>query len=124
MRAAASNRDGELSFRAGRAGNPGRTQPERSKSLPSTFPVSGRCGNAKMDIEGGEWEILTDSRFSTVAVPVVVLEHHAHGCPSPDPRAAATVALQDAGYVVHPGEEHQGGTGILWAAHRDGVSGG
>jgi FkbM family methyltransferase len=69
----------------------------------------------KMDIEGGEWAILSDPRFHRLRVTVLVLEWHAESCPFPDPRGAALRLLQEAGYRDF--EEIGAGTesGLLWA---------
>jgi FkbM family methyltransferase len=52
----------------------------------------------KMDIEGGEWSILTDPRVRSLQADVIVLEWHARGCPESDAHAAATRLVQAAGY--------------------------
>lgn len=69
----------------------------------------------KMDIEGGEWSILTDARLPTLKADVIVLEWHAAGCPEPDPREAAARLLRAAGYGRI--EEVEVGTynGVMWA---------
>ena len=41
----------------------------------------------KIDIEGGEWPILTDPRFAQLPTPALVIEYHPAGCPGPDPQA-------------------------------------
>lgn len=125
VRAAASNRDGELAFHGGQ-GWESRLDPAGKVKVDAidVFPYLRGAAMLKMDIEGGEWDILSDPRFATVGVPVVVLEHHAHGCPSDEPRAAAIAALEGAGYAVYPGQEHDEGTGILWAAHHEDFSAG
>jgi hypothetical protein len=67
----------------------------------------------KIDIEGGEWPILQDPRFRDLTVPVVMLEHHAHGAPG-DPGRAAEELLAAAGYVVERTLDGGDGTGIVW----------
>ncbi len=69
----------------------------------------------KMDIEGGEWSILTDPRLSSLSADVIVLEWHAIGCPEPDPRAAAVRLLNAAGYNELAEFEDLGYRGLLWA---------
>lgn len=60
------------------------------------------CGLVKMDIEGGEWDILLDERFASLPAQAVVLEYHDHLCPEADAKALATQVLEDAGYAVDP----------------------
>jgi FkbM family methyltransferase len=67
----------------------------------------------KIDIEGGEWPILQDSRFRDLDVPVVMLEHHPQGAPG-DPARAAEELLTAAGYVVERTLDGGDGTGIVW----------
>jgi FkbM family methyltransferase len=72
----------------------------------------------KMDIEGGEWPILADSRLARAAPRVIVLEYHGHGCPDSDPRAAAKRQLEEFGYVVeHSNASAAPDVGLLWAWH-------
>jgi FkbM family methyltransferase len=70
----------------------------------------------KMDIEGGEWPILTDARLARWPARVVVMEWHEHRCPHPSPRAYARDLLAGAGFVR---QWHQPGrfasNGLLWA---------
>ncbi len=69
----------------------------------------------KMDIEGGEWAILTDPRLARLEVDVLVLEWHARGCPFPDPREAVMRLLRTAGYerLEEVSDDHE--SGVLWA---------
>jgi len=74
----------------------------------------------KMDIEGAEWPILADPRFSEIRAPVVVLEYHEEGCPGSNPAAEAEQAVQAAGYETIPGTSKPAfGAGILWGFRRD-----
>ena len=66
----------------------------------------------KIDIEGGEWEILQDPRLASARA--VVLEHHPDGCPGDDPRATARRLLGERGFDVLPGAEAADGIGMLW----------
>ena len=120
--AAASNRDGEMRFQDGLEWE-SRIDKNGSIFVPAVDLFSRLDGAAllKMDIEGGEWDILTDPRFKQVTVPVIVLEHHAHRCPA-HPRHArplAIDALESAGYTVHLGDEYELGKGILWGVQSD-----
>ena len=69
----------------------------------------------KMDIEGGEWSILTDPRLGTLKADAIVLEWHATGCPVADPRTAAIELLDAASYVHIEETEDFGYRGLLWA---------
>ena len=72
----------------------------------STVPVSvhdvlddlGRVDLAKLDIEGAEWQILTDARFAANAPLAIVVEYHEEQCPGGDPRALMLQILVSAGY--------------------------
>lgn len=69
----------------------------------------------KMDIEGGEWPILTDPRLAQLGARALVLEWHADGAPEPDARAAAIRLVRAAGYSeVHETEDF-GHRGLFWA---------
>jgi len=68
----------------------------------------------KIDIEGGEWSILADTRMASLKADVLVLEWHRRGCPEPDARGTAARLLRAAGYSRQ--EEVVGRLGdVLWA---------
>jgi FkbM family methyltransferase len=69
----------------------------------------------KIDIEGGEWSILTDPRMRTLDADAIVLEWHASGCPEPDARATAMRLLREAGYERMEESENFHHRGLLWA---------
>ncbi len=70
----------------------------------------------KLDIEGGEWEILADERFADSASMALSLEYHPHLCPSDGPRRTARAALEAVGYeVVDVPIQAADGHGSLWA---------
>jgi FkbM family methyltransferase len=66
--------------------------------MQDVMPLLGEADLVKMDIEGGEWPILADDRFS--AVKAAVIEYHPHGCPGPDPRRTAHELLEAHGFDV------------------------
>ena len=71
---------------------------------------------AKLDIEGGEWALLSDGRFRASPPAAVALEFHPHLCPGPRPREEAERLLDEAG--LHHREtlfERPDGVGMLWA---------
>jgi FkbM family methyltransferase len=77
----------------------------------------------KMDIEGGEWSILTDPRLGGLKADAIVLEWHASGCPEPDAREAAVELLRAAGYSRLEESENFQHRGLLWAWREDGLAG-
>ena len=68
----------------------------------------------KIDIEGGEWDLLGDPRLGAGGPRAIVLEHHGRHCPGGDPRATASALLTAAGYAVHAPGPAVGGVGMLW----------
>jgi FkbM family methyltransferase len=78
-------------------------------------PGLARADLLKMDIEGGEWTIIADPRFSESPPRALVLEYHPRFCPAPDPRAAAESALRRAGLNVETVWHRGDGHGMLWA---------
>jgi len=69
----------------------------------------------KMDIEGGEWDLLLDDRFPNLPAQVLMMEYHPHMCPTDDPRALAESTLTRAGYEVEPIFHAPEGHGMLRA---------
>jgi hypothetical protein len=79
------------------------------------FDLLAEADFAKIDIEGGEWDLLLDPRFADCAPAVIVLEWHQRACPTDDAYATAWDALRRAGYQVE-GEALLGlDDGLLWA---------
>ena len=71
----------------------------------------------KMDIEGGEWSILSDPRMADLQARVIVMEWHSRLAPQPDAHAAALDLLDRAGYEVHADHiEPRTHTGLVWAS--------
>jgi FkbM family methyltransferase len=115
IEAAASTRDGEVPFAAGGftlsridAGG----EPVRARDV---LPLLAQFDLAKIDIEGGEWELLADSRFPRLASPVLVLEFHTHLAPR---SADAENVLEEAGYSIERRLPFGEGHGLLWALRR------
>jgi FkbM family methyltransferase len=69
----------------------------------------------KVDIEGGEWEILQDQRFRASPPRVIVLEYHPHLCPTSDPRGQAEALVRQAGLTIEPIWHRDDGYGMFWA---------
>lgn len=79
----------------------------------------GRADLAKLDIEGSEWQIITDSRFSANAPTAIVVEYHAEQCPSDDPRGLMLELLESAGYTTYEVDIPENvnlpmGQGVVW----------
>lgn len=116
--ACAATADGERMFRAGDSSSSrvvegdgdGIVVPARD-----VFPSLEGVDMLKIDIEGGEWELLGDPRFALLRPAVLFLEYHPHLCPEPDPRARATARLAELGYDVEEVFATAGGTGLLRA---------
>jgi FkbM family methyltransferase len=118
IEAAAGAREGTLRFLAGQA--------SLSRAVDDSHPsaidvpvrdVMERLAGAdlvKIDIEGGEWEILADPRFAGAPPRAVVLEYHPHLCPGADARRTATELLGAAGLTVAELKRLPGGHGMLW----------
>lgn len=120
VRAAAGDRDGHISFVAGlgatsRAAGAGSSEATIEVPIVDVLPVIQGVDLLKMDIEGGEWAILTDPRFREAPPKAMVLEYHQHLCPGPDARAEAEAALSAAGLRIHEVSQEHDDHGILWA---------
>jgi FkbM family methyltransferase len=76
----------------------------------------------KMDIEGGEWAILSDRRLADLKADVLVFEWHTGGCPEPDPPSYAIRLLRAAGYTGLEDVVNGGEAGTLWAWREKGHS--
>jgi FkbM family methyltransferase len=68
----------------------------------------------KIDIEGGEYEILSDPRFAELKVKALVVEWH-NSPEYPDGRAWCLRKLQELGYETHIGAEDPPSAGLIWA---------
>jgi FkbM family methyltransferase len=122
--AAATTADGEIVFGGGDFTNGrvlGDADPGGGIRLPARdmFALAEGIDLLKLDIEGGEWPILADPRFSADLAPVVMLEHHPMGAPEgATPEKAAESALERAGYDVRRTVTEFAGAGILWGVRR------
>jgi hypothetical protein len=88
--------------------------------IPMRDVLAEVCGAdlVKVDIEGGEWEIVMDPRFKQSPPRALVLEYHPHLCPGADPRAAAERALADADLATASIWHRDDGYGMMWAWRR------
>ena len=134
--AAVANHAGAMSFEAGRYSDSrlvAPSQPAAEETEPDTgstpdtievqsvdlFAEDHQVSLLKMDIEGGEWSILTDPRLESLKADAIVLEWHTRGCPEPDARATAGRLLQAAGFGRLEDVEYGQGSGVLWAWRED-----
>jgi FkbM family methyltransferase len=118
VQAAASSVDGPLSFTVGRAttGRIGQDGEQGTATVPGrdAYALIEEVDLLKLDIEGGEWPILSDARLVGLRVPVVMLEYHPHGAPSANPQEDARRALAGVGYDTHAMLGAPDGTGVVW----------
>jgi FkbM family methyltransferase len=68
----------------------------------------------KMDIEGGEFEIMSDPRFADLDITALVLEWH-NTDRTPDGKSWSRARLAELGYHVLEGKLDYGRAGVLWA---------
>jgi FkbM family methyltransferase len=83
------------------------------------FPFMRDADLAKIDIEGGEWELLADPRMATDGPRSIVMEYHPRLCPEADPRALAERLLREHGYEIVDPLGQSGDEPIAWAVKRD-----
>jgi FkbM family methyltransferase len=119
VEAAAAASDGSMPFVAGQFAGSRRAGPEAAshRRVPTVdvFPYLTDAEVVKIDIEGGEWEIIDDPRFSQCPAIVIALEYHARHCPHPDPREAAIAALRRARYEWSEAKRDDAlDVGVLW----------
>ena len=123
--AAAANEDGQLSFATGQFNegtviNGEGAGSDQTHTVPAVdvLPLMADADLVKIDIEGSEWALLTDSRFADASPRALVLEYHSRLCPGPDSRSAAQQTLAAAGYETLDAPLPPGacpGQGMLWA---------
>jgi FkbM family methyltransferase len=118
LRAAATCSDGPVVFSTGQATTGRIVEPGESGAVEvqgrDSYSLLDGVDLLKIDIEGAEWPLLADPRLSSISIPVVMLEYHPHGAPSPDPQDAARRALADVGYETVSMHGAPDGTGIVW----------
>jgi len=80
------------------------------------LPYFAQADFIKMDIEGGEWDILLDKRFLLTTASVIVLEYHPYLCPVEDPRDLAIRRLHGAGFQIQEiFADVEAKVGMVWA---------
>lgn len=79
------------------------------------FPYLEGADLLKMDIEGGEWDILAEPRLAGAGVGAICMEYHPHRCPGAQPRDTAEQLLHAAGFETELLFDRPDGVGMLWA---------
>jgi len=121
--AAAGTSEGEVDFLAGAATNSRLAEPGEEATvveMRDVFDYTDHVDLLKLDIEGAEWAILEDERFSSVAASVVALEFHAARCGHAEPRHYARELLARAGYDLYDSEfAAEPGHGLVWGVRAE-----
>ena len=116
VEACATTSDGSLHFSEGRGGG---DFADASGDLlvdgRDVLPVLAAADFVKIDIEGGEWEILGDSRLAELEDVVLVMEYHRRLAPTLPAYDAARSLLEAAGFEVGHQRANHWGHGTLWA---------
>lgn len=118
VEACAAPSDGMLRFQEGyAAGSRQVTDGEASVEVAAVdvLPHLARADLAKIDIEGGEWAILSDPRLGDLHDLTLVMEYHRHMAPSLPAADAARGLLEGAGFSVGHVTPNHWGHGTLWA---------
>jgi FkbM family methyltransferase len=123
-RAAAGARSGEARFISGEVALSRLAEVDMEGSAGSdvidvevvdVLPAIADVDLLKMDIEGGEWAIISDQRFAAAPPRCLVMEYHPEGCPGIDPPAAVRGFLEGAGLTVGEVGRSPHGAGMVWA---------
>jgi FkbM family methyltransferase len=118
VEAAVGTAPGEIAFRMGDFGKSRIVESGDTGAvtvpLVDFFEYAATAELVKMDIEGAEWGILQDKRFSSVAARVIALDYHASGSPSPDPHRDARELIERHGYSVAGVSQEDETGGMLW----------
>jgi FkbM family methyltransferase len=78
------------------------------------FPYLADADVVKIDIEGGEWELLADPRFADIQAMAIALEYHAPYGPGPDADEVVRDAMRKAGYQTQA-PVRRFDTATIWA---------
>ena len=78
------------------------------------FELATGADLIKMDIEGGEWELLRHPRLADLDAAAIALEWHTAGSQSASPEQDAHELLRSAGYSVGYAQAWAG-NGFMWA---------
>jgi FkbM family methyltransferase len=115
LQAAATNAPGKVSFAAGHGTRSHIATANDSDAIEvqavDALPLLNDCTIAKIDIEGAEWDILTDSRLRDCGVRVVVVEYHScYGFTA----STAVDCLRTAAFEVSPPILKAPDVGLAW----------
>lgn len=91
----------------------------RRVSARDVFPFFADADLVKIDIEGGEWELLDEHRFADLRAAAVVLEYHPTYGPHEDADRAVRSAFERAGYELGPPVAGDGAH-LVWAWRKPG----
>jgi hypothetical protein len=83
--------------------------------LRDVLPEIAAADLVKVDVEGGEWDVLGDPRFAAAPPRALVLEYHPRGCPGDDPHAEIRALMTGAGLRHQEIWRRDDGHGMLWA---------
>jgi hypothetical protein len=111
----AATEDTELPFATGGFAESQITADAPLRPARDVLPLMAEADLVKIDIEGGEWPILTDPRFAQLPTAALVIEYHPAGCPAPDPKTFIHDLLANAGYRTQEIDDVPLGAGMLWA---------
>jgi FkbM family methyltransferase len=118
--AAVSNSSGHMTFIPGHFSQSRRAEHGEAGTevmMVDLFTLGYDSDLLKIDIEGGEWSILSDPRMADLRTRVIVMEWHWRFAPRADAHAAALDLLRHAGYKVYADHsEPRTGTGLMWAS--------
>ncbi len=122
IEAAAGNHEGAVQFVAGQDALSHVVEGDDDAPGAITVPMQDVLAEVagsdlvKMDIEGGEWAVLTDNRFVAHPPKALVLEYHpSSSCPGPDPHEAVRAQLAAAGMRHAEVWRRDDGHGQMWA---------
>jgi FkbM family methyltransferase len=121
VRAAAGTEAGEAEFVAGLsslshlATGQGATEATVRVRVEDVLPRIAASDLVKIDIEGGEWALLRDTRFAEQPPPVLVLEYHPYPSVQNPPRAELERILRSAGFELAPIFHRPDDYGMVWA---------
>jgi FkbM family methyltransferase len=111
----AGTRDGELPFASGAFAESHVAEGAPLREARDVLPLMAGSALVKIDIEGGEWSLLTDPRFAHLETTALVIEYHPAGCPGADPQSFVHGLLREAGYATREIADVPLGAGMLWA---------
>jgi FkbM family methyltransferase len=81
------------------------------------LPAMAECDFLKLDIQGGEWPLLTDPRLEQLSAVAFVLEMHPAAAPMHNPLEWLTDRLRGLGYALIVQPAH-GGERVIWGTRQ------